>query len=80
MNLRTVGYPDFVLLPADQISEDGIHKNLAQRYHGDSIRIRWGGRVTNYLLEKSRLVVRANNERSFHVFYNVLRGLDDGNS
>jgi myosin heavy subunit len=36
-----------------------------------------GARVKNYLLEKSRVVGPAPNERNYHVFYHLLRGADE---
>ena len=36
-----------------------------------------GARVKNYLLEKSRVVGPAANERNYHVFYHILRGANE---
>ena len=34
-----------------------------------------GAKTTDYLLEKSRIVTHASDERNYHVFYELLKGL-----
>ena len=36
-----------------------------------------GAQMKEYLLEKSRIVYQATNERNYHVFYEMLSGMSD---
>ena len=51
----------------------GKYLEIMFNTHGEPV----GAQITNYLLEKGRVVGQIENERNFHIFYQFTKGASD---
>lgn len=60
--------------PLIRFDPKGKYLEIMFNDHGEPI----GAKITNYLLEKGRVVGQVENERDFHVFYQFTKAASDG--